>query len=155
MPNAWVNEFNNIIRRIIFPDRKLRVLMNLPEDTTIITFIDRYFMRVGTSSVPLKDEDVRIVYSTVGTGLAQDVHVLRQELSFDIYVKLSALHNVGNDRLVYRTELIADRLNEMLTNQYDERLGGYRFRCIGRSEQSTNTIGYVRYNISFAYMRTV
>ena len=144
MPNAWVNEFNNIIRHVIFPDVQLRYLMNLPEDTTIITFIDRYFMRVGTSSVPLKDEDVRIVYGNVGTGLAQDVHVLRQEISFDIYVKQKALHNVGNDRL-----------NEMLTNQYDERLGAYRFRCIGRGEQGTNTIGYVRYNISFAYMRTV
>ena len=153
MPNAWTSEFNDIIRHVIFKDRILRELMMLPEDTTIIQFIDKYFMRVGTSSEPLKDENVRIVYGSVGRGLASDVHVLSQELSFDIYVKQTQLHNVGNDRLVYRTELIADRLNQLLCDQYDERLGPYRFRCIGRSDMSTGTIGYVRYNISFSYMR--
>ena len=151
--NAWINEFNDIIRYVIFPDAELRELMMLPANTSIINFIDKYFMRVGTSSEPLSNEDVRIVYGTVGTGLANDVHVLRQEISFDIYVRQKCLHNVGNDRLVFRTELIADRLNRLLTDQYDERLGGYRFRCIGQSDMSTTTIGYVRYNISFAYKK--
>lgn len=155
MPNAWTNEFNNIIRYVIFPDEELRNLMNLPEDTTIIRFIDKYFIRAGTSSEPLSDEDVRIVYGSIRTGLAEDVHVLRNEISFDIYVRQKMLHNVGQDRLLFRTELIADRLNELLGDQYNERLGAYRFRCIGRSDMSTGTIGYVRYNISFAYMRAV
>ena len=155
MPNAWTTEFNDIIRYVIFPDVRLRMLMMLPEDTTIINFIDKYFMRVGTSSEPLKDENVRIVYGTVGTGLAGSTNVLRNEISFDIYVRQKCLHNVGNDRLTYRTELIADRLNELLDNQYNDLLGAYRFRCIGRSDMSTGTIGYVRYNISFQYMRAV
>jgi len=155
MPNAWTNEFNDIIRYVIFPDAELRELMRLPEKTTIINFIDRYFVRAATVSEPLRDEDVRIVYGTIQTGLADNVHVLRNEISFDIYVRQKVLHNVGADRLVFRTELIADKLNELLTNQYDQRLGGYRFRCIGRGDMSTTTIGYVRYNISFAYKRAV
>ena len=155
MPSSWTREWNDIIRYVIFPDEGLKFLMKLPENTTIINFINKYFMRVGTVSEPLKDEVVRIVYGNYGSALANDVHVLKQEISFDIYVQTKQLHNVGEDRLVYRTELIAERLKDLLTRSDPELLGGYHFRCIGESDMNTSTIGYVRYNVTFQYMRTV
>ena len=155
MQSAWTKEFNDIIRYVLFKDDELRTLMMLPEDIKILDFITKYFIRAGTVSEPLVNEKVRIVYGNVGTGLADDVHVLRQELSFDIYVQQKHLHDADRDRLIFRTELIAHRLNELLCDQYDSRLGGYRFRCIGESDMSTGTIGYTRYNISFAYKKTV
>ena len=155
MQSAWTREFNDIIRYVIFKDEELRNLMLLPSDIKIMDFITKYFIRAGTTSEPLVNEAVRIVYGVIGTGLANDVRVLRQELSFDIYVKQKNLHDADRDRLIFRTELIASRLNELLSNQYDSRLAGYRFRCIGESDMSTSTIGYSRYNISFAFMKTV
>ncbi len=155
MPSTWMREWNDIIRYVIWQDDTLRELMKIPAKTTIMNVIDKYFIRGGTVGTPLTDEPVRIVYGTYGTGLANDVRVLKNEMSFDIYVKLKELHNVGDDRLMFRTELIAERLKSLLTDQYDPRLGGYRFRCIGQSDMSTSTIGYVRYNITFQYMKAV
>lgn len=154
MPSFWINEFNDIIRFIIFPDEKLKTLMKLPPDTNIISFIDNYFIRAGFTNKTLKDETVRIIYGDVGTKLAGAPHVLKQQMDFDIYVKLTDVHNACNDRLVYRTHLIAERIKELLTEQ-NEHLGGYVFRCIGESDMGTSTIGYTRHNISFAYMKTV
>lgn len=154
MASSWLREWNDIIRYVIFPDEELRSLMELPEKTSIMTFIDKYFIRTSTVSEPLTDEIVRISYGTYGTN--PDVpHVLDQRISFEIYVQKKHLHNVGDDRLMYRTELIAERLRELLTKKYDPRLGGYNFICVGESEMSTNTIGYVRYNVTFKYVRVV
>ena len=140
---------------MIFPDPELKTLMMIPDRTTIITFIDKYFLRTSTVSKPLVDEDVRIVYGNYGTGLAGAPKVLKQEISFDIYVKDKHLHNIGTDRLVFRTEEIASRLIYLLTKTDPKLLGGYHFRCVGQSDMSTTTIGYVRYNVTFMYTRSV
>ena len=155
MPSTWMREWNDIIRYVIWKDETLLELMKIPANTTILSFMDKYFIRGKTVGTPLKDEAVRIVYGTYGTSLGDNAKVLINEMSFDIYVKEKELHNVGNDRLMFRTELIAERLNTLLTDQYDTRLGGYRFRCVGQSDMSTSTIGYVRYNITFQYKKTV
>ena len=155
MPNAWTNEWNSVIRYIIFQDAELKSLMNIPENTHIIDFKNKYFIRTGTVSTPLKDESVRISYGVFGTSLAGSPRVLRQEMSFDIYVKQQDLNNVGSDRLVNRTEVIAQRLQRLLTDKNNPLLEGFDFRCIGESDMATNTIGYVRYNVTFMFTRTV
>lgn len=43
--STWMNDWNTIIRTVIFPDNELKELMRIPENTNIITFIDKYFMR--------------------------------------------------------------------------------------------------------------
>ena len=42
---TWKDNWNNIIRHVLFPDEELRKLMLLPEDLSIIDFIDKYFIQ--------------------------------------------------------------------------------------------------------------
>lgn len=86
--------------------------MRLPENTDIISFIDRYFIRAGYTSKVLDDEDVRIVYSDVSGSDTAVPNVRRNMMVFDIYVKTEHLHNADVDRLKFRTQLIAARLDQ-------------------------------------------
>lgn len=152
---SWMNDWNDIIRYVIFPDEELRRLMCLPEDITIINFIDHYFIRAGYSNELLEKEDVRIIYGDVDSRTTDVPNVTENTLSFDIYVRTQKLHNATNDRLMYRTHLIANRLNQLLTKggTSGKYLGGYRFWPVKEMDLGTRTVGYVRYNISFNYMR--
>lgn len=155
MPSAWENEWNNIIRYVLFSDSTLKTLMCIPENTKILDFVDKYFINAGYTSEILIDEPVRIIYGVIPYGTGAMPHVLNQEMSFDIYVKNEYLRNYGKDRLVMRNHLIAERLSKLLTNQYDQRLGGYKFICIGESDMGSSAIGYSRYNITFNFKRTI
>lgn len=149
--DAWSDDWNAILRNIIFPDPVLMELMKVPEDTGIIEFIDRYFIQAGYTNKVLTDESVRIVFGSVGVP-TNTPNVTRNVLSFDIYVKNEDLHNVGRDRLVMRTQLIARRLIELLTNKRYN--GAYRFYDPHESNMGTSAIGYARYNVSMSYMKT-
>lgn len=153
--NTWMNDWNDIIRYVIFPDPILRNLMCLPEDISIINFIDNYFIRAGYTNELLEKEDVRIVYGDVDSRETDVPNVMENILSFDIYVRTQKLHNATNDRLQYRTHLIANRLNTLLTKggTSGKYLGGYRFWPCKEMDLGTRTVGYSRYNISFKYMR--
>lgn len=149
---SWIDDWNDIIRNVIFKDEELKSLMKLPANTNIITFIDKYFIRAGYTTEVLTNESVRIVYGTIARGDAMNPYVTRNEMSFDIYVKLEDLHNVERDRLVFRNHLIAKRLIDLLTNQ--RYLGVYRFTVEGEGDMGTSTIGYTRYNVTFGFMKT-
>ena len=153
--SSWMNDWNDIIRYVIFPDEELKSLMLVPEGTSIINFIDKYFIRAGYTNEILEKEDVRIVYGDSETNPTDVPNVKRNTLSFDIYVRQTKLHNATNDRLQYRTHLIANRLNTLLTKggTSGKYLGGYRFWPSKEVDLGTRTVGYVRYNISFEYMR--
>jgi hypothetical protein len=148
---TWVKEWNDIIRDVIYPDEEIKRLMLVPEGTGIIEFVDRYFVRAGYTSTLLTNENVRIVYGNVAAEDTDVPNVKKNEMSFDIYVKQEHAHNASRDRLEMRQELIANRLQYLLTkNRY---LGGYRFWIKGQYDLGTKTIGYTRYNISFYYMK--
>lgn len=153
--NTWMNDWNDIIRYVIFPDPMLRSLMCLPEDITIIDFIDHYFIRAGYANELLEKEDVRIVYGDADSSETNVPNVMENIMSFDIYVRTQKLHNATNDRLQYRTHLIANRLNTLLTKggTSGRYIGGYRFWPCKEMDLGTRTVGYSRYNISFKYMR--
>lgn len=148
----WIDDWNDILRDVIFADEELKTLMMLPENTNIITFIDRYFIRAGYTSKVLSNEPVRIVYGNMYSNQTDNPHVTRNEMSFDIYVSLDHIHDVERDRLVMRTHLIAKRLIDLLTQK--RYLGNYRFWVSNECEMGTSTIGYARYNVSFNYMKT-
>jgi hypothetical protein len=153
--SSWMTDWNNIIRYVIFPDPQLRELMCLPENISIIDFIDHYFIRAGYTNELLEKEDVRIVYGDTNSEETDVPNVLKNTLSFDIYVRQEKLHNATSDRLMFRTHLIANRLNMLLTKggTSGKYLGGYRFWPCKEMDLGTRTVGYVRYNISFKYMR--
>jgi len=146
---AWIDDFNDIIRDVIFADDELRSLMLLPEDIDILTFIDSYFIEGEGGSTVLVDEPVRIVYGTFAIGNAGNPYVTRNILSFDIYVRKEDAHNVENDRLVKRTQLITARLINLLTAKRYH--GVYRFWVEGEGTKFTSTIGYSRYNVNFGF----
>ena len=147
----WINDWNDMIRYVIFSDKELMTLMRIPEKTSIIDFIDRYFIRAGFTNKILANEDVRIVYGSTGTATNID-GVTSNVMNFDIYVKLENLHNIGTDRLVMRTQLIAQRLIYLLTRvRYH---GVYRFYDPVEGDMGTSAVGYARYRVSFGYTRT-
>lgn len=150
---GWIDAWNEIIRHVIFPDEALKSLMAIPENTNIIQFIDRYFVKAGYTNKLLQNETCRIVYADV-QGAPTDVpNVTKNMMTFDIYVKMEALHNVGNDRLMFRSHLIAARLKELLTKERYVHDTGYRFWIAGDWDLGTRTVGYARYTIAFYYMK--
>lgn len=150
---GWINAWNKIIREVIWKDHELKTLMKIPAKTGIIQFIDRYFIRAGYTNKLLSDEVCRIVYADVQGSDTNVPNVKRNMLTFDIYVKQDELHNVGDDRLQFRTHLIAARLNKLLTQERYLKDTGYRFWIAGDWDLGTRTIGYARYTIAFYYMK--
>ena len=150
---GWENAWNTIIRKVIFPDHELKTLMKLPPRTGILQFIDRYFIRAGYTNTLLTDEPVRIVYANIQGSDTAAPNVKRAMMTFDIYVKMDELHNYGDDRLQFRTHLIAERLQRLLTNQRYVHDTGYRFWLAGDWDLGTRVAGYARYCIGFYYMK--
>jgi len=85
--NQWMDMWNNILRNVIYPNEEFKELMKIPDNVSIIDFIDKYFIRAGYTNTVLTNQSVRIIYSDVNS---KDINmgVTRNELSFDIYVKL-------------------------------------------------------------------
>ncbi len=153
MMRGWIDAWNKIIREVIWPDHELKVLMKMPSKTGIIQFIDRYFIRAGYTNTLLKDEVCRMVYADVQGSQTEVPNVKRNMMTFDIYVKQEELHNFGDDRLVLRTQMIAARLKELLTQVRYLKGTGYRFWVAGDWDLGTRTTGYARYTIAFYYMK--
>ena len=150
---GWIDAWNTIIRKVIWPDHELKVLMKLPPKTGILQFIDRYFIRAGYTNTLLTDEVCRIVYSDIQGSATQVPNVTRNMMTFDIYVKQSELHNFGDDRLRMRTHMIAERLLKLLTKERYLEETGYRFWIAGDWDMGTRVTGYARYTIAFYYMK--
>lgn len=150
---GWIESWNKIIRNIIFKDYELRKLMKLPKNTGVIQFTDRYFIKAGYTNKLLTDEVCRIVYSDIQGSQTDVPNVKRNMMTFDIYVKTEELRNCGDDGLVMRTHLIAERLYKLLTSERYLADTGYRFWIAGDWDQGTRTAGYSRYTIAFYYMK--
>ena len=150
---GWIDAWNKIIREVIWHDYDLKQLMKIPAKTGILQFCDRYFVRAGFTNELLTDEVCRIVYSD-SQGSPTDVpNITKNMLTFDIYVKKDQLHNVGDDRLLSRADLIAAQIHKDLTNERYLAETGYRFWIAGDWDLGTRTVGYVRKTIAFYYMK--
>ena len=150
---GWTNAWNTIIRKVIWPDHELKVLMKMPPKTGIIQFVDRYFIRAGYTNKLLTDEVCRIVYSDTQGYETEVPNVKKNLMIFDIYVKSEELRNVGDDRLVTRLDLISERLLRLLTSERYLQDTGYRFWIAGDWDGGTRVTGYHRKTIAFHYMK--
>ena len=150
---GWVNAWNKVIREVIWRDYDLKRLMKLPPKTGILQFCERYFIRAGFTNTLLTDEVCRIVYSDEQGSDTQVPNVRKNMMTFDIYVKQEELHNVGDDRLISRADLIAERIYRDLTDERYIADTGYRFWIAGDWDLGTRTVGYVRKSIAFYYMK--
>lgn len=150
---GWINAWNTIIRKVIFPDYELRQLMKVPAKTRITDFIKYYFIRAGYTNELLTNQVCRIIYGDAQGKETAAPNVKKNMIMFDIYVKTDQLFNVGDDMLVSRTHLIAERLMKLLTKERYLEETGYRFWIAGDWDLGTRTIGYSRYTIAFYYMK--
>ena len=147
---TWQDNLNDVIRDVFFVDSELLDLMLIPEDERddIIMFIKKYLIRNVAPDEIITDERVRVCYSEEA-GRTLGSNILKKYLNFDIFVKTEDLHNCGNDLLVFRTIAIAQRLQELLTNQkYVCRID---FTYEDEYDLYTRLVGYTRYRIVFSY----
>ena len=150
---GWVNAWNKIIREVIWRDYDLKRLMKIPPKTGILQFCERYFIRAGFTNELLTDEVCRIIYSDEQGSDTNVPNVRRNMMTFDIYVKQEEMHNVGDDRLISRADLIAEKIYHDLTSQRYIAETGYRFWIAGDWDLGTRTVGYIRKSIAFYYMK--
>ena len=149
----WEKEWNGIVRYVFFKDDELKKLMKVPSNTTIIPFVDKYFIRAGYTNEILENEPTRIVYSIVSGKQTETPNVLKYLIQFDIYVKREIQRTATPDRLMLRTVLIANRISQLLRRHRYVGLSGYRFWPAGEVDMGTRTVGYDRHMISFYFMR--
>ena len=125
--------------------------MMIPENTSIVQFIDKYFIESAAADEIVTNEQVRIVYyDTKGRGLQRNVYSKYKE--FDIYVREEYLYNATNDRLKSRFSLIAERMKYLLLRKNS--VCHLRFTYEDEFPLWTKTVGYRRYHIVFSYNTT-
>lgn len=90
----------------------------IPEEDRedIIKFINQYYIRDPAPDEILTTEDVRICWGEQ-EGKSIGKYVLKKNIFFDVYVKNTHLHDVGNDLLISRADKICQRMKELLTDQ--------------------------------------
>lgn len=147
---TWADNINNVIRDVIFPDQELKDLMMIPEadNSDIIAFIQKYFIRDPSPDELLTNQDVRICYGDMaGTPIGK--YAVRKNMFFDIYVKQEHEHDVDNDVLKYRSDVLCSKLRELLTDQ--KYVCHIAFNYVDDYILFTKTIGYTRHRILFSY----
>lgn len=150
---TWADNWNNVIRYVLFRDEKLRELMLIPEKATIIDFITKYFIEDANPDELLTDEKVRVIcYDSEGSEL-RNPNVKLHYKEMDIYVKDDVLYNATDDRLQRRYRLIAERLKYLLLRQ--KHIQNLSFYFGSECNLWTKVVGYKRYHITFSYKTTV
>lgn len=150
---TWNDNWNNIIRYVLFKDAKLKELMLQPKGTTIDKFVDNYFIEDVNVGEILSNEKVRISYFDSNPSDTGNKNVKRRFKEFDIYVKSEVDHTVSRDYLKHRYHAIADRLKVLLHGK--KGLYGLTFSFEDSYNMWTKTIGYSRYHVVFSYFTTV
>ena len=151
---TWHDNWNDVIRNVLFPDVELKTLMRIPAGSVnnIREFIGKYFIEDAMPDEPIVNEDVRVIYYEEEGYKFGTPHVTKKILSFDIYVKESMLYNATNDRLQRRDKLIAQQLKELLL--WKEHVCGLRFQYEDEYHLGARTIGYKRYHLVLSYKTT-
>lgn len=149
---TWKDNWNDVIRHVLFPDEELKKLMMLPDDLTIVGFIEKYFIQDENAGELLISEPVRILYWDSEGRDSGNMNVRNKYKEFDVFVRDDVLHTATNDRLQNRYDLIAERLKYLLLR--DTHVQGLRFRYEDDYNLWTKTIGYKRYHIVFSYKTT-
>lgn len=150
---TWQDNWNNVLRNVIFPDEKLKDLMLVPKGTDILKFEDKYFIRDGSTDELLTNEKVRIVHNDTQGFDTFNPHVKGKYRNFDIYVSKDVEYTADNDRLRSRQVMIAERLKYLLLrHKVVEQIG---FRYQDEYDLWTKTVGYKLYRLTLWYKTTV
>ena len=150
---TWQDNWNNVVRNELFPDKKLKELMLVPEGTDIAKFTDKYFIRDGSTDELLTNEKVRIVHHDVEGFETPNHGVKGKYRQFDIFVSEDVEHTVSKDWLQSRQVLIAERLKYLLLRK--QNCQNIRFRYQDEYDMWTKTVGYKMYRLTFFYKTTI
>lgn len=150
---TWDDNWNDVIRKVIFKDEKLKTLMLIPGGTAIVPFITKYFIEDAAPDAILTTEKVRVNYYDAEGYETGNKNVVRKYKHFDIYVKEDCLYDATNDRLKSRTALIGERIKYLLLNKFH--ICGLHFDYKDEYDMWTKTVGYKRYHIVFSYRISV
>lgn len=152
---TWADNWNNVIRTVIFPDDELLELMMVPDESRvdIIKFVREHFVETAQPDEPVLKQDVLVYYhDTEGDNFGETNYVRKRYLEFDIYVKKENLYNCSSDRMKRRDRQIYERLKYLLTK--DNYVCNMRYNVEDDFELLSRTIGYSRYHVIFAYKKT-
>lgn len=150
---TWQDNWNNVVRNVLFPDDKLKELMLVPVGTDIITFQNKYFIRDGSTDELLTNEKVRIVTHDDQGSWTFNKGVNVKYKSFDIYCSEDVEHTADVDRLKSRQVLVAERIKYLLLRQaVCEHI---RFGYEDEYDMWTKTVGYKLYRLTFFYKTTI
>ena len=146
---TWQDNWNNVVRNVLYPDKKLKELMLVPEGTSIIDFQKKYFIRDGSTDELLTNEKVRIVAYDEEGSFTFNKAVRVKYKNFDIFVSEDVEHTADIDRLKSRQILIAERIKYLLLRQ--PVVENLRFHYEDEYDQWTKTVGYKMYKVTFFY----
>ena len=150
---TWQDNWNNVVREVIYPDEVLKELMLVPEDIDIVTFTDKYFIRDGSTDELLTNEKVRIVHHDAEGFPTGNPYVRGKYREFDIFVSEDEEHTATDDWLQSRQILIAERLKYLLLR--NRNCQNLRFEYEDEYDMWTKTVGYKMYRLTFYYKTTV
>lgn len=147
---SWAMRWDDVIRDVIFPDEELASLMMIPENTDIITWVNKYFVDADMCTELVTDEDVRVLWYEEDSVSAANALVNRRRMAFDIYVRRDHLNDATNDLLQRRTKLISQKLQEILTDKGI--VGHIGFQYVDDYSLGTKMVGYVRHHLVVQYL---
>ena len=150
---TWQDNWNNVVRNVLFPDDKLKELMLVPTGTSIVAFQDKYFIRDGSTDELLTNEKVRIVTHDDQGSYTFNKGVNVKYKNFDIYCSEDVEHTADVDRLKSRQVLIAERIKYLLLRQ--KVCENIRFGYEDEYDLWTKTVGYKLYRLTFFYKTTI
>ena len=150
---TWQDNWNNVVRNVLFTDDRLKELMLVPEGTDIMTFQKKYFIRDGSTDELLTKEKVRVVTHDDPGSATWNRGVRLKYKMFDIFVSEDIEHTAETDRLKSRQVLIAERIKYLLLRKWNcEHL---HFQYEDEYDLWTKTVGYKEYRITFFYKTTI
>lgn len=149
---SWHENFMGVLRDVIFADTELKELMMIPEKDikNIVAFRDKYFINEAQSDALLDGIPVRILYSEGEPTETDSIHIMKSRVFFHIYVESKHSYDYGTNRLLHRAELIASRLNKLLSGK---KIHNITFHCRGIYDQTSKREGYDHKVAVFMYKK--
>lgn len=151
---TWDDNLNDVVRDVFFVDSDLLDAMMIPKNTrnNVVDFVENRFIRDPAPDELITTEDVRVCYYR-SQGRSLGYHVNKRFIWMDVYVKTDHLHDYDNDLLKYRTDVICQRIKELLLSK--KYVCNLRFEYEdGPYELYTKLVGYRRTRIVFSYKTT-
>lgn len=148
---TWEDAWNEVVRKKIFPDQKLKEQM-LADDASPVDFIDQYFIEGASTGEQQNGLDVRVIYYDEAGMETANPYVQNKTIAFDIYVNERVLRGVDGDYLKRRDKAIFRRIVSLLPTRHS--FAGLRFYVLDEYPMQSRTIGYQRYHGIQRYKRT-